>query len=743
MEIKKHYKMFKNGKQWAYAAVATVAIALGTMAATTQSGQADTINTSASNTTATQTYDGRGYAPTNYAASTATTQQQQATTNSYNVQSQGTPASYDQGNYGYVDNVSVADGKLDVSGWNASNQDVNKPYHFIILYDQTQGHELTRQQVTNTARPDVAQQYSNVYNAGNSGYSTTFNVTPSVLQDQLQLISRYSDASNGEGNHVDLWYGPFTFAKENKQGALTSIKSNGSSVTVNGYDEDNNSLGKNYHYLILFDKTTQQQLDSQRVYTTKTNGPVDKNIYNAANAGFNATLHYNGANAGDQLSIVSRYSTSAEGNGDDGNPADYTDMWFNFSTNNNAWLDSFDISDGDTKVSGWNANDRSAFAPYHFLIIYDNTGKQQVAQTMVNNTTRNDVAQAYPQYLTGAQSGFSANFGKLNYVAGHNYSLVSRYSTSSQGNGGQGTYSDNWMSLGTLNANESWVDAKNQNGDSLHVAGWMASDSSAAKPYAYAIVLENGQEVGRTRLDLTSRDDVAKAYKSVYNSDHSGFNVNVPVGHNLNGMVELVLRFTDDPAGNGNATDQDYTWYFNNGSLATNTTVTCNGTKYKADGNGNLTKTDTWCWPFPGTSYGNFSGAQLFGVNPGGSFRINGYHDGLDFGSVDHPGTDVHAVHEGTVTRVGYTAGLEWYVTIEDNNYLYCYQEAFSSRNQIAVSVGQHVDAGQVIGYRNTSHLHLGISANHNFNYDLGKAFTNDGTWLNPLTILTQGIANN
>lgn len=740
MEIKKHYKMFKNGKQWAYAAVATVAITLGTMAVTTQSDQADTVNTSASNTATTQTYNGQTAA--NVAATT--TQQQQATTNQYNVSGQGTVASYDQGNYGYVDNVSVANGQLQVSGWNASNQDVNKPYHYIIVYDQTQGKELARQQVTNTARPDVAKSYSNVYNAGQSGYSTSFKVTSNdYLKDELQLISRYSDASNGEGNHVDLWYGPFTFAQENKQGALNSVKSNGSQLTVNGYHEDANSLGKNYHYIILFDKTTGQQLDSQQVYSEKTNGPVDKNIYNAANAGFTATLHYNGANAGDQLSVVSRYSSYGKGNGDDGNSSDYTDLWYNFSTNNNAFLDSFNISDGTTQVSGWNANDRSAFEPYHFLIIYDNTAHQQVASQMVNNVSRPDVAKAYPQYLTAGQSGFNANFGKVNYVAGHNYSLVSRYSTSSNGNGDQGTYSDNWMSLGTLNKNENWIDSENQNGTALHLSGWMASDASAQKPYAYAIVLENNKEVGRARLNLTSRDDVAKAYGSVYNSEHSGFNTNVEVGHKLNGIVKVILRFTDDAAGNGNYVDQDYTQYFNNGTLATNTTVSYNGKKYKADNKGNLTQTDTWAWPFPGTSYGNFSGAQLFGVNPGGSFRVNGYHDGLDFGSMDHPGTDVHAVHEGTVTRVGYTAGLEWYVTIEDNNYLYCYQEAFSNRNQIAVSVGQHVDAGQVIGYRNTSHLHLGISRNHNFNYDLGHAFSNDGTWLNPLTILTQGIANN
>ncbi len=29
------------------------------------------------------------------------------------------------------------------------------------------------------------------------------------------------------------------------------------------------------------------------------------------------------------------------------------------------------------------------------------------------------------------------------------------------------------------------------------------------------------------------------------------------------------------------------------------------------------------------------------------------FHDGLDFGSVDHPGSEIHAVHGGKVVYVG------------------------------------------------------------------------------------------
>ena len=133
-------------------------------------------------------------------------------------------------------------------------------------------------------------------------------------------------------------------------------------------------------------------------------------------------------------------------------------------------------------------------------------------------------------------------------------------------------------------------------------------------------------------------------------------------------------------------------------------------------------------------------GAQLFGVNAGGEFRQNGFHDGLDFGAYDHPGTQVHAIHSGTIVGVGYTAGLDWYVLEDTGEYLIVYQEAFSNRGNINVTPGQKIEVGDVIGNRDTSHVHIGITREHNFNRALAKSFTNDGTWLNPLEIIRNGL---
>lgn len=139
-----------------------------------------------------------------------------------------------------------------------------------------------------------------------------------------------------------------------------------------------------------------------------------------------------------------------------------------------------------------------------------------------------------------------------------------------------------------------------------------------------------------------------------------------------------------------------------------------------------------WGSPFPSVGHVAFDGGQLFGVHAGGEFRQNGFHDGLDFGTAKYPGSDVHAIHGGKVTKIGYMGGLgDYFVTHSDDGYNIDYQEAFGSRSNIHVKVGQYVKTGQVVGVRTTDHLHIGITKK-DFDYALRYAFTNNGTWIDP-----------
>jgi hypothetical protein len=149
------------------------------------------------------------------------------------------------------------------------------------------------------------------------------------------------------------------------------------------------------------------------------------------------------------------------------------------------------------------------------------------------------------------------------------------------------------------------------------------------------------------------------------------------------------------------------------------------------------TLTNGWGWPFPNVGEGSFSQAQRFGYD--GGYRTNSFHDGLDFGSVDHPGSEVHAIHGGTVVFKGYMGGLGNYVvTHSTDGFNIVYQEAFGSAGQIRVNIGDKVKTGDVIGWRNTDHLHVGVTK-ADFYEAVKKSFTNDGTWLDPQALIKNG----
>lgn len=149
------------------------------------------------------------------------------------------------------------------------------------------------------------------------------------------------------------------------------------------------------------------------------------------------------------------------------------------------------------------------------------------------------------------------------------------------------------------------------------------------------------------------------------------------------------------------------------------------------------TTTNGWGWPFPSVGEGSFSQAQKFGYD--GGFRPNSFHDGLDFGSVDHPGSEVHAIHGGTVVFKGYMGGLGNYVvTHSTDGFNIVYQEAFSSAGQIRVNIGDKVKTGDIIGWRNTDHLHVGVTK-ADFYEAVKKSFVNDGTWLDPQALIKNG----
>ena len=471
----------------------------------------------------------------------------------------------DHGNYANLDSQQINDqGQLVATGWHATNESAGRDYHYLIAYDKTNNREIARQNISGTdnvvRRPDV-QRAHNVAGAGQSGFKVTFDLSKVLANtDAVQLVSRYSSDPQGNANNVDYWFAPITVNRSN-YASLDGATATDGKLTLTGWHASNQAADKPYHYIIVLDRTTGREVARQVVSERVKRPDVAKalpGIEGAGQSGFTVSFDLNRFNFNHQLQVLSRYSATQDGN------SNYLDYYFapitSGSNVNAGAVDRIDWSDlAAVSISGWHANDAAQFEPNHFLILFDNTANRQVAVAKVSNNQRSDVAKAYPGIKMAGQSGFTGGFDltKASLTGGHSYAIVSRYSTSDQGNGGAGSYTDYWSAPVTLNQHQSNIDSIRMTTTGLQVSGWMASDYSTSSPYAYVIILNNGHEIARQALTLTDRPDVAKVMSSIYNSRQSGFSTLVKFDPTqVTGNLQVILRFSSDKAGNSQYDDQ-------------------------------------------------------------------------------------------------------------------------------------------------------------------------------------------
>lgn len=471
----------------------------------------------------------------------------------------------DHGNYANLDSQQINDqGQLVATGWHATNESAGRDYHYLIAYDKTNNREIARQNISGTdnvvRRPDV-QRAHNVAGAGQSGFKVTFDLSKVLANtDAVQLVSRYSSDPQGNANNVDYWFAPITVNRSN-YASLDGATATDGKLTLTGWHASNQAADKPYHYIIVLDRTTGREVARQVVSERVKRPDVAKalpGIEGAGQSGFTVSFDLNRFNFNHQLQVLSRYSATQDGN------SNYLDYYFapiTSGSNVNAgavdWIDWSNLAA--VSISGWHANDAAQFEPNHFLILFDNTANRQVAVAKVSNNQRSDVAKAYPGIKMAGQSGFTGGFDltKASLTGGHSYAIVSRYSTSDQGNGGAGSYTDYWSAPVTLNQHQSNIDSIRMTTTGLQVSGWMASDYSTSSPYAYVIILNNGHEIARQALTLTDRPDVAKVMSSIYNSRQSGFSTLVKFDPTqVTGNLQVILRFSSDKAGNSQYDDQ-------------------------------------------------------------------------------------------------------------------------------------------------------------------------------------------
>lgn len=119
-----------------------------------------------------------------------------------------------------------------------------------------------------------------------------------------------------------------------------------------------------------------------------------------------------------------------------------------------------------------------------------------------------------------------------------------------------------------------------------------------------------------------------------------------------------------------------------------------------------------WRWPLDG----NHDITSLYGYRIHPIFGVGRGHEGVDIGASS--GTPIHACDGGTVISAGPNGGYGNCVIIQQDS---GHQVYYAHQSEIAVSYGQRVEKGDVIGYVGSTgwstgpHLHLGVVSGGSF----------------------------
>lgn len=551
MQSKSHYKLFKAGKNWCTMMITLVAVAAGVSVAS-GTVHADTATASTQTPTVAVTNESvdKGAQPSDVKAPNLATDKQQGTDIDFQ-----TPV-----NAGYIDTVTADTDNantIDVSGWHATNQYKTGMDHYLIALNGDNNQELYRGKVETVSRPDVQKVYPKAPISENGGFKASIPVDRLNNVSSVRFVSRYTNDTNGEINGgADFWYPTI----QTKAGYLDNFKVNGNNIEVSGWHADDQSVNKSNHFLILFDKTKNKEITRQAVKTLASSD-VARNGYNeivnADHSRFSANFTITPAMLGDELTIVSRYSSDAK-NGEE-NRSDY---WFNNSLKlgkdkNAGYLDQFRIDNKFNKVivSGWNANDQSTILTNHYLILFDKTANHEVARQAVKTLASVDVAQnGFADVNNADHARFTTSFDITPAMVGHQFVLVSRYTDDAKN--GEGNHIDYWYNNNVnLNNNQAWLDHFTQNGTTISASGWHADDASMIDSHHFIILwdLSKGREIARKEVTNVASPDINNVYGNILGANNARFTVDFNIdGQYAHDAMQLVSRYSNADNGEGN-----------------------------------------------------------------------------------------------------------------------------------------------------------------------------------------------
>ncbi len=347
-------------------------------------------------------------------------------------------------NKGSMDHLTANEKELHTDGWHATSQSANYPYSFLIVINQKTGKEYKRYAINRNQRNDVANAYPNITNAAKSGFSLSIPVTDLMRGNTYKIISRYAQTASGEGSYKDYSFSNTVavpaVTKQNKA-SMDSLTANKSTLQLSGWHASDDTEGRNYHYLLLMDATTNKEIRRVRVNNVNRKDVQNAypNIYNSLNSGFNLSTNIDAKLKGKKVYVISRYSATSNA---DSNYVDYkfgntvtipTDQ---LAVNKNVGsMDQLALKGNQLVINGWHAASKSEGKGYSYLILMNKDTEKEITRYRINRNTRNDVQKAYPDIYGAAQSGFNLTTNVTAKMKGAHMYVISRYAKNASGEG--------------------------------------------------------------------------------------------------------------------------------------------------------------------------------------------------------------------------------------------------------------------------------------------------------------------
>lgn len=232
----------------------------------------------------------------------------------------------DYRNLGYVDNMSISDNTVRITGWHAAEKATSQNQRYLFIMDADTGKEIQRMPITSVSRPDVNRVVPFISTASMSGFDIKIPLTSELRGKKIFAVTRYIVGNNPDASIADKWFTESKIALPGNQnvGYIDELNVSSDKLNIKGWHATTKASAQNKRYLFIMDADTGKEL--QRVSISNVNRPdVERAlpaIETSKTSGFDITIPVAAHLKGKKIFIVTRYMPGT-------NPdASLDDMWF-------------------------------------------------------------------------------------------------------------------------------------------------------------------------------------------------------------------------------------------------------------------------------------------------------------------------------------------------------------------------------------------------------------------------------